>query len=433
MANIHYKRVLGKTAKKTIEDSVDMLFNRAKQRLIGPQSIDQRFYFTSDPISLPGLYRAASDSEKNVPDYDLLDSLMEIANGYIEKTRQNTKIKVVNTIESFLKDAQRKGIKTNLETVLQGQLADIWQTTTHEMKRIVDTEATNVRNVATLDGIVKINAVSGIEDPVVCFVVSRDQFLCEVCKTIHTTNGYTPKLWYLSELGQGYHKKGETNPKVGGLHPNCFTASQKLLTANGWVSFGELFKQKEPIRVLVDGRIKNKLNEENEKIKGEVYFDPQIGPIRTEISSPVIDTEIQDCLYVEFVGTKHYAISTSLEVSNNHEMWVINKKEKGIKIRADELKVGDKVPSLFYDVVTKKQFTEDPYLVVSKIEAIGKQQTYCVEEPMTSTITVNGVVTGNCRCTLVTMMPGYTFDSNGLVTYKEPGWSEIKYQRGENQ
>lgn len=178
MANIFYKRILGKAAKKLIEDAVDMLFNRAKQRLIGPQSLDHRIYFTSDPISLPGLYRTASDSEKNIPDYDLLESLMEIANGYIEKSRQTTKMKVVNTIESFLREAHTKNIKTDVETVLQGQLANIWQTTTSDMKRIVDTEATNVRNVATLDGVIKINAASGVEDPVVGFIVSRDQYLC---------------------------------------------------------------------------------------------------------------------------------------------------------------------------------------------------------------------------------------------------------------
>lgn len=433
MANIFYKRILGKAAKKLIEDAVDMLFNRAKQRLIGPQSLDHRIYFTSDPISLPGLYRTASDSEKNIPDYDLLESLMEIANGYIEKSRQTTKMKVVNTIESFLREAHTKNIKTDVETVLQGQLANIWQTTTSDMKRIVDTEATNVRNVATLDGVIKINAASGIEDPVVGFVVSRDQYLCSSCKDIHTINGSAPKLWYLSELGHGYHHKGETNPKVGGLHPNCMTSSQKLLTKNGWISFEKLYGSKDPIAVIVDGRIKNELDSSGQAIPTKTYFDSTLDTVRMETSSPVIDTGIQECLRFEFIGTKHYPVWTTLEVSTGHEMWIIDKQEKGKKIRADEMKVGDRVPSLFYDIVTKKQFIEDPYLIINKIESIGKQQTYCVEEPMTNTITVNGVVTGNCRCTLVTMMPGYTFDANGNVTYKEPGWSEIKHQRGEKQ
>jgi hypothetical protein len=31
----------------------------------------------------------------------------------------------------------------------------------------------------------------------------------------------TPRVWKLSEIGFGYHKKGENNPKIAGLHPHC--------------------------------------------------------------------------------------------------------------------------------------------------------------------------------------------------------------------
>ena len=31
----------------------------------------------------------------------------------------------------------------------------------------------------------------------------------------------TPRLWKLSEIGHEYHKKGDPNPKLPGLHPNC--------------------------------------------------------------------------------------------------------------------------------------------------------------------------------------------------------------------
>jgi hypothetical protein len=42
------------------------------------------------------------------------------------------------------------------------------------VKRILDTEASNARNMGSLDGIIKVNAFSGIEDPIVYFVVVRD-------------------------------------------------------------------------------------------------------------------------------------------------------------------------------------------------------------------------------------------------------------------
>lgn len=653
-----YKRMLGKAAKKIIEDAVDMLFNRAKQRLIGPESLDKRIYYTANPLSLPGLYRAASDSEQNSPDHDLLESVMEVANGYIEKSRQSTKLKIVNTIESFLREARTKNIKTDLHTVLQGQLAEIWQTTSNDMKKIVDTESTNIRNVATLDGIVKINAASGITDPMLYFVVTRDQHLClqkeewvvddkgnyvqvkdlkigdklktptptitdmgsqvlyvqprqeeiihlifdngkeikctqdhpilvkagptycfieahriredhevvfldektnreeryamgfsdkvrgwmgsyptawsfwkeniniflesllrtkrrtemvekynipveewenyiryilkvyvppakwiddcfnnsfnkkhrdtkkaslvkkenigvdtvieltveggiyqsangmishncDICKSIHTLNVTIPRLWYLSEIGHGYHKKGETNPKIGGLHPHCFRGDQKLLTTEGWITFSELFKTQVAPEVIVDGRIKNKKDTQGKRVAGQAFFTSTLGPAQFLKASPVYETGIQECIRFEFRGTKQYPIYTSLEVSLGHEMWIVHpKQEEALKVRADQVKIGDLVPSMFYEIGTKKQFTEDPYLVITAIERIGKHPTYCLTEPMTHTVTVNGITTGQCRCSLVTMFPGYTFDENGYVTYKEPGWLEINHQRG---
>jgi hypothetical protein len=66
-------------------------------------------------------------------------------------------------------------------------------------------------------------------------------------------------------------------------------------------------------------------------------------------------------------------------------------------------------------------------LVVS-VEDIGVQPTYCITEPMTNTVTVNGIVTGQCRHSLVSIMPGYGF-KNGSLSYIEPGYNIIVDQR----
>ena len=49
---------------------------------------------------------------------------------------------------------------------------------------------------------------------------------------------------------------------------------------------------------------------------------------------------------------------------------------------------------------------------------------------MTNTVTVNGVVTGQCRCVLTSLQPGYGFDEGGEVTYIEPEHDELAKQRG---
>lgn len=66
---------------------------------------------------------------------------------------------------------------------------------------------------------------------------------------------------------------------------------------------------------------------------------------------------------------------------------------------------------------------------VSSIKEIGMQQTYCLTEPLTNTVCANGVVVGNCRCTLVTLMSGYGFDKAGMVVYVSSKHNEIKKQR----
>ena len=54
---------------------------------------------------------------------------------------------------------------------------------------------------------------------------------------------------------------------------------------------------------------------------------------------------------------------------------------------------------------------------VISIENLGLKQTYCLTEPMTNTVTANGIVTGQCRCTLTFLSKGFGFDSAGRVKY----------------
>jgi hypothetical protein len=65
---------------------------------------------------------------------------------------------------------------------------------------------------------------------------------------------------------------------------------------------------------------------------------------------------------------------------------------------------------------------------IEKIESIGLQQTYCLTEPMTNTITVNGIVTGQCRCTLSELSPGWGF-KGGFVSFISLNHDEYSHQR----
>lgn len=234
-------------AVKMIEKAVDQLFERAKHRVLGPQSVDKRIFaghVKHDPtFTLPSLFMAAAREEYvGIPNEVVLRTLLGNAGNYIDSYRSSTKAQVVKAVDGWLKQAASEGVETNLDTVLQGELASVWKKTTTDLHRLVDTEASNARNSGVLDGIMKVNAAHGLEDPHVYFVIVRDQHVCEECVRLHMLpDKVTPRVWKMSELGHGYHKRGEDNPKIGGLHPHCRCSIVTLMPGygfkDGFVSF----------------------------------------------------------------------------------------------------------------------------------------------------------------------------------------------------
>jgi LAGLIDADG-like domain len=82
---------------------------------------------------------------------------------------------------------------------------------------------------------------------------------------------------------------------------------------------------------------------------------------------------------------------------------------------------------IFGSKQNKKRFSWRTSRVIS-IEKIGKQQTYCLTEPMTNSVTVNGIVTGQCRCSLAYLSSGFGFDKNGKLAYVEEGFNAYENQ-----
>lgn len=216
---------------------VDNVFARLKTRFLGPKRGALSIAYQFQPsLSLPGLFTAANQEEGNAsPDKDLLRSLLRVAESHIEAQRDTTKANVVRTIDAFC-----RGKRTpDTRALLSGQLADVWKKTAESVKKIIDTEGTTVRNAGALDGITKVNASFGIEDPIIYFVVVRDNLLCTECRRLHLmSDGITPRLWRTSEIGHGYHKKGDSFPKIGGTHINCRCSIVTLMPGYGFDGAG---------------------------------------------------------------------------------------------------------------------------------------------------------------------------------------------------
>lgn len=242
---------LPKAARDKIHAAVDDLFDKLKVRFIGPQSVSKRLFISfSREKSMPGMFEAAHAEERGIPDREHLDQLLRTAENYIEALRHKTKAQTVVAVQNFMHDVakhRRRGAEPpNLHTVLGGELSDVYAKVKADVRRILDTETQTARNVGTLEGITRANASMGIEDPVVFFVVVRDEHLCDECKRLHLMpDRKTPRLWRMSEIGHDYHKRGEEQPKVAGLHPHCRCSMTTLMPGFGFDAAGMVVWKKE--------------------------------------------------------------------------------------------------------------------------------------------------------------------------------------------
>ncbi len=220
-----------------IELAVEKIFHRAKSRFLGkiPPYTPKGIILSVNPnLSIGSIFKLAAKTEGVQHNEDLLSAIQRIGMGYLEATKEKAKAKTIHKVQTFLTDAHNKNIDTDVETILGGEISNLWGEITTDVKRIVETESTMARNASLMDSITKVNLSAGINDPLVFFVVVRDTTLCKECLRLHVMpDGITPRVWKMSEVGSGYHK-------VGGLHPNCRCILVTLLPGYGFDAAGHV-------------------------------------------------------------------------------------------------------------------------------------------------------------------------------------------------
>lgn len=393
--------------KKLISNTIDSLFNRVTQDILGvnPKEESKSISFRSLPKnSLANLFAESLDNPfPNHVEQDVLKNLLDTTSNYLDSLKLKTQANVTNAIDAYVKDQQMKGQQVS-ELEVQQKLLEGLLKAKSGVKLITEAETTKVRNMGKMLNIVRMASDKGIKDPYCYFVVVKDDITCEVCKKTHLMpDGITPKVFKLSELSAGYYVKKSYKPSYCGCHPHCVTGNMLLHTDKGLKSFKDLFEEKTLQTVLVDNRVVNKNTVNLFNKNGFNHF----------LATNVYDTGIQECLKITLKN------KMSVEVSLGHEMWVFQNNTWNV-LKALELKEKDIIP------IFKSDYSE-----IETIENIGMQQTYCLTEPMTNTITVNGIVTRNCRCTLVMLPDSYGF-KNGKSAYIGEGHIEYDAQRSED-
>lgn len=232
---------LPKRAQNLIASAVDKLYDSLKVKFLGPTVQAKkaiRIKYTHEK-TLPGMFESANVEEGVRPNLFTLDSLMRVAEGYLDANRERTKAKVLKEVMATIEDAHNSRVRTDLETVLNGKLIDAFGEAASHIETIVNTEINTAKNLGVLDGIVAVNSAANVDDPIVYFLIAKrihPEAPCPECVRLHCTfgEGSPPRLWKLSEVSHGYHKKGEDFPAIGGLHPNCRCTMVTLLPGYGF-------------------------------------------------------------------------------------------------------------------------------------------------------------------------------------------------------
>lgn len=241
---------LSSNGKESINQIVEDIFDRIALQFIGnvPKLQNKkRLIISYKPhFGLGHLFvQAMANRTPNEIEKDVLKSLLVSSHGYIESLKSRTQSNVTERIDGIAKEAKLQNRKLSED--------EIQQVINEEMKRaksgleaIIESESTKLRNLGTMMDITRVAASAGESDPTVFFVVVKDSTTCKECLRLHLMpDGVTPRLWKLSELKQGYHKRGEEMASAFGLHPHCRCTLTYLGSGFGFNDKGRLTYQEE--------------------------------------------------------------------------------------------------------------------------------------------------------------------------------------------
>lgn len=216
---------------------VEKMFDRLAMLFVGdiPRLRNSKnILFSYMPSNgLAGLFvQSIGNRSPNLVERDVMRSLLTSADGHIQGLKAITGATVTERVDALAREARIQGRSVNMEEV-EKIISEEMAKAKIKMQIIAEAESTKFRNMGSMVDIAKVAASQGETDPTVFFILTKDGSTCKECIRLHLmSDQVTPRLWKLSELKQGWHKRGEETPCVSGLHPHCRCALTML--ASGW-------------------------------------------------------------------------------------------------------------------------------------------------------------------------------------------------------
>lgn len=232
------------SGKEEIGKIVDDIFDTIAIQFIGniPSLRHKKLLIlnTQPNYGLANLFvQAMGNKEPNYVEADVLKGLLSSAHGYIDSLKNRTRSSVTERIDSVIKEANYKKAvvtKAMIEDVIQDEM----ERAKSQLALTFEAETTKIRNMGSAMEITRTAVVQSDYDPYVVFIVVRAT-ACTECVRLHLMpDGITPRVWKLSELKQGWHKRGEDMPSVSGLHPHCLCTLSYMTKGYGYTAQGKL-------------------------------------------------------------------------------------------------------------------------------------------------------------------------------------------------
>jgi hypothetical protein len=233
------------SGKEAIAFAVEKMFDSLAYKLLGniPKLQNKSpFFGSSSPFSLANIFvEALGNKEPNHRERDVLKGILNSSYRYIEGLKNKTSSNIVESVDAIVKESKIKNSYVSSSQITEIIALEMAKAKNH-MQLIAEAEATKSRNLGHTMEIVDKAQKADIQDPTVFFIVVRDGLLCPECKRLHMLeDGVTPKVYKMSEISMGWHKRGEDRPSACGEHPNCRCSLSQLSPGwgfkNGFVSF----------------------------------------------------------------------------------------------------------------------------------------------------------------------------------------------------
>lgn len=212
--------ILMDAQKRQIEKIINDLFYNLKARLLGrfftgPSIFFEVIHNVNPMDTLEGVYNYTYHMMYNGISSNKVKrpkALAKITGNYIEAER----LKTLNRIMMGIEQAESfDEVKLHLD--------DNIEKATNYVDMLVATEVRNVQVYAERDGIERLGASIGVEDPVICKLGIIDGRLCKVCTSLwHSDDNIKiPKVYKLSELKDGYSTHKNPTATFFASHPRC--------------------------------------------------------------------------------------------------------------------------------------------------------------------------------------------------------------------